>query len=214
MSQPSVGLMQTLPPGYSFKFNTGDLYSNRDPQPPTALPVVHENIPILAHRMAKLVNTGQGWKFSSVGGDHGTFGADADARCVQTSWGYSLSQAKPGRHPAPDVDCSCGFYAVPADKLDHFNYSGVALQVELSGRVIEHELGYRAEHQRVLSWAPPVCAVCGEPAAKAWVQTEELPPVWDCGEHEMKAGDAPVFAATLDQVAKSLGVPVDTAREP
>ena len=56
-------------------------------------------------------------------------------------------------HDAPDSDCSCGFYAV-ADESQLWRLGAdepelAVLDVELAGRVIEHDHGFRASHQRV-----------------------------------------------------------------
>jgi len=56
-------------------------------------------------------------------------------------------------HDAPDSDCSCGFYAV-ADESQLWRLGAdepelAVLDVELAGRVIEHDHGYRASYQRV-----------------------------------------------------------------
>ena len=61
-------------------------------------------------------------------------------------------------HDAPDSDCSCGFYAV-ADESQLWRLGAdepelAVLDVELAGRVIEHDHGYRASrparHARAL----------------------------------------------------------------
>jgi hypothetical protein len=72
----------------------------------------------------------------------GVYGAVAKAECPF------------GRgHDAPEPACTCGFYAVETDdelwRLGCDEPDLAVLEVELSGRVIEHEHGYRASHQRV-----------------------------------------------------------------
>lgn len=71
-------------------------------------------------------------------------------------------------HVVPDPDCTCGFWAyLPEQSGCHEDLSGVRLDVELAGRVIECERGYRAERQRVLgAWLPGRCAyfLCPRPA--------------------------------------------------
>lgn len=58
-----------------------------------------------------------------------------------------------GAHPAPHVGCSCGFYAVASDteldRLGPLEKDAVIVDVDLGGRVVEHELGVRAEVQAV-----------------------------------------------------------------
>ena len=55
-------------------------------------------------------------------------------------------------HDAPGADCSCGFYAVADDtqlwRLGADEPELAVLDVELAGRVIEHDHGYRASDQR------------------------------------------------------------------
>jgi hypothetical protein len=56
------------------------------------------------------------------------------------------------RHLSPDAACSCGFYGMKDRRQLH---GGVVAEVEFYGRVIEHENGYRAQFQRVLSITVP-----------------------------------------------------------
>jgi hypothetical protein len=179
---------------------------------------VAEDMPILAHRYAAILPTDGGLAFGSLNAQ-ATFGVDADAICNQwrelhsftfTSFNYSSG---PERHTAPALDCVCGFYAVPADLLPNWRRDGYAsLLVELSGTVIEHEAGYRAEHQRVVQVTPPPCLGCGEPPVKAWRNPASMDAglVWDCGNHELlpMSSNAPVMAMTLADIANLLGVPV------
>ena len=72
-------------------------------------------------------------------------------------------------HDAPDADCSCGFYAVADDthlwRLGADEPELAVLDVELAGRVIEHDHGYRASHQRVTHVRfHGVCVRCGKRA--------------------------------------------------
>ena len=79
-------------------------------------------------------------------------------------------------HEAPDADCSCGFYAVADDtqlwRLGADEPELALLDVELAGRVIEHDHGYRASHQRVTRvQLHGVCVRCGKRAetfAQRW----------------------------------------------
>jgi hypothetical protein len=65
-------------------------------------------------------------------------------------------------HRAPHVDCSCGFHALPRpSRLFTSTRDVVLLEVELSGRVVHHADGFRAEHQRVLAVRfPRSCQCC------------------------------------------------------
>ena len=53
-------------------------------------------------------------------------------------------------HLSPVEGCACGFYAL-IEKPDNWEYGRFRAQVELFGRVVHGERGYRAERQRVLS---------------------------------------------------------------
>jgi hypothetical protein len=182
------------------------------------LEVVRDTMPILAHRYAQIVSTPDGFMFKSVTDYGTTFGIDAEAACRVhattrgMAWSYGLGPMpewmKP--HRPPGAHCQCGFYAVPADKLPEYRYSGVPLLVELSGRVIEHEFGYRAEHQRIVEVGRPMCPGCGQPAMRCWIgPAPSNGIVWDCGRHELMGVQVSelLMACTLDQVAGSLGVP-------
>jgi hypothetical protein len=77
----------------------------------------------------------------------------------------------PALHAAPDLGCSCGFYAFhgrdeaiallsarpPVSRL----FGLVLLEVDFSGTVIEFDRGFRAGQQRVLGvQVPPWCVPC------------------------------------------------------
>jgi hypothetical protein len=91
--------------------------------------------------------------------EHGWFGVEARARCTFNG------ALPPEQHDwvSPDPTCSCGFYSyalqatIPPEYLSPFL---VYLDVELAGRVIVHELGYRSQWQRVLGVRVPAC-YCG-----------------------------------------------------
>jgi hypothetical protein len=72
-------------------------------------------------------------------------------------------------HDVPSEDCSCGFYSVKeiefavdhASILHHIGFGGsgrrvpvVLGRIELSGKVIEHDVGYRAERARIAELIP------------------------------------------------------------
>ena len=71
---------------------------------------------------------------------------------------------------APAEGCDCGFYAVRPGSEDQVfdaaehrgpRATGVRLEVELSGSVLEYEHGYRASNQRVLRVVVPRrCVLC------------------------------------------------------
>src|SRR5690606_1467162 len=68
---------------------------------------------------------------------------------------------------APHPNCTCGFYALPSkrDLMMTYTIMGNAIAlVQLSGTVIEHENGYRAERQTILQITDVTCghgAGCG-----------------------------------------------------
>jgi hypothetical protein len=132
------------------------------------LPVVARDTPIVTWKQARLVRDGCDVRLLALSTDY-KVRADAEASCLRKSenpiWGmpvmtlylpYVVNTGTTYVHGPPGLDCTCGFYAYvhrPAPE-----YSIVVLEVELSGRVIEHETGYRAQFQRVLGcYLPPRC---------------------------------------------------------
>lgn len=86
-----------------------------------------------------------------------SYGAVARASCPLSS------------HDAPQADCGCGFYAVADEgqlwRLGADEPELAVVDVGLSGRVIEHDHGYRASHQRVRAVrVHGVCVRCGRRA--------------------------------------------------
>ena len=73
-----------------------------------------------------------------------TYGPEATARCS--------AQRCPvgGEHPAPHPAGTCGFHATTDDPLGWMLPEAALLEVELFGRIIRHERGWRASRQRVL----------------------------------------------------------------
>lgn len=94
------------------------------------------------------VKPGARYRFKGVIG--GRYDAVADAECERSGF------ARP-EHKVPYVDCTCGFHGLRYRTLlaeaaaDYRWYSSCDLEVQLSGRFIEGELGWRAEHQEVVS---------------------------------------------------------------
>ena len=65
-------------------------------------------------------------------------------------------------HAAPSAGCDCGIHALKSERRLRSMFAeigGTVLgQVELAGRVVEHDAGYRAERARVsgiFHWSPP-----------------------------------------------------------
>ncbi len=107
--------------------------------------------------------------------DHGEW---VEARCPSRMPGLPPPFSEQHSPISPDESCSCGFYAV--SDPDNATYHGVLVEVELSGRVIVAERGYRAQFLRVAAIHPPHCWICQQPASALWLDGEgnELPPSW------------------------------------
>jgi hypothetical protein len=124
-------------------------------------------------------------------------------------------------HRAPEFDCSCGFHACAdpaALAAATVLHPDVALaEVDLSGRIVEHERGWRAARQRILGLRfPDRCARCGGPAAHVAVETLWQSVCAPCALDAVRRG-RPVLR--LGEVAGALGVevrfdavPVETRR--
>ena len=120
------------------------------------------DIPIIAVKIANVVwPEGEDPRFQGVASKL-FYGRDANADCCQVLDGVR----KLTHGPSPNFgSCGCGFYAMRPDAFGVASeaasgYQGVKLTVELSGRVLVAEHGYRAEHQRVLSVEPRGCCAC------------------------------------------------------
>ena len=208
------GVIAGPPHHYSFTVNSAAFTALPEPaRPRLELERVKSDLPILAHRVARLT-FGQRYLFAPYT-DRGGFGVDATATCkvVSPLGGVYLARDP---HTAPGLDCSCGFHALPPD-VEPWGAGPdlVTLMVELSGTVVEHERGYRAEHQRVVEVQIPPCPFCGD--AAQWVQVRNVRKhdAWGsttsrkcmtgvaCPRH--RDGDETV---TVDDVRRLLGVPV------
>jgi hypothetical protein len=94
-----------------------------------------------------------------------SYGPVAVAECTRNDMHWQTYLSIPALHPAdaplPVVHCSCGFYARrPGLRGDDARFHSA--EAELYGRVVEHEEGWRAQKQRVLSVSlTPLCAWCG-----------------------------------------------------
>lgn len=144
-----------------------------DPPERVPLPEREGDLPILAYKAA-CIAWRPGGRFTLHGvGVGGDYTAEATAQCMNggDGWVYtsasfaSLNAAQPRPHEAPHPDCSCGFYASQDRSLVDRGEPMLLLDVELYGRVIVHEHGYRAEKQRVLRAAASMqCEFCGHEA--------------------------------------------------
>lgn len=122
-----------------------------------------------------------------------TEGPEHPATCDPTMRAYSLG----GTHEAPAWGCTCGYYAVPAPGLD-WDIAWHAV-VELWGKVIEHESGWRAQYQRLVEiGAPAKCGWCGRSAACLSYDYDsgEFLVGWCgvCGDHERVEAPASLLA--------------------
>lgn len=172
---------------------------------------VEGDVPILAHRSALLRFDGTNKPFGSVSYSE-RFGVEADAAC---SPGTSLAisgyiYSTRAAHKAPDVDCRCGFYALPPDMASTYEgHNYVTLMVELSGTVIEHDKGYRAEHQRVIECQLPACPYCGAQADVVVVDDHVMTQT-TCTAHTPEPSPGVVFVS-VESVTELLPVPVTRA---
>src|SRR5690606_31567838 len=141
-----------------------------------------------------------------------------DARCARSK--------EHGHVTPPDPACRCGFYGVPyhaLDVLDRFRHYGqqVRLQVEFSGKVIEHERGYRAERQRILQVDRTTCSACEHTASTHVAPTRVQIVRLHCGSpnctlfvHTGPVTNTPrrnVISEPLEVVEADLGVKIGDA---
>ncbi len=118
---------------------------------------------------------------------------------------------RPGRwHQRPEAgDGNCGFYAWKPGQPFPWMAGTWLLEVDLYGRVVEHERGYRAQKQRVLRISPVPDAFCEPPFALSY-----LP-----GEGRVTASclacpppQAPSHPVSADRLRRLLNVEVDLER--
>lgn len=173
------------------------------------LPVEKRSIPIIAWKGARLSVDKAGKEIGLYSGPvskHGKHQIIAEAKCVFAN------------HEAPAVVCGssatagCGFYGVMNAGDVLLAYNDVLLEVELSGRVIVHESGYRAGKQRILAVEIPMDGcdgfLCLEPPTQVHFPIDGVMRAV-CDQHAPANGRI----ATLDLIAEHLGVDVRFARE-
>ncbi len=124
-----------------------------------------------------------------------------------------------GRHHPPVLRCTCGFYAMKSRERvleEHDELTSglcvVLLEVELFGKVIVCEHGYRAERQRILQLSiPRGCFFCGgqrgDVAAEGMAGTKGGPLIPTCRHHH----GHPLYYS-FERLANSLAVPVGALR--
>lgn len=168
------------------------------------LEVVEDDAPILAARWASLN--------PSYGGGLELRSLTRPMRLRRDMYATCQGTGNEGGHSAPGIGCTCGFYAVPGDKLENHTYMNsdiypaIGLGVELSGIVIEHQYGYRAQHQHILEAYIPKCALwgpCADPATFLGLMGAR-PYGWMC-DHHRKLHYAEGAVLTLEQVGIMLG---------
>lgn len=138
----------------------------------------------------------RGWKAASLKFANGRYlfgpltgkapyaSEEAWARC-ENGYSYNYSYGSvlgrdpygpPPHYEGPVLKCSCGFYAWK-DRAKVEAQMGLAvLEVDLYGTVIEHEQGYRAGKQRVLSAAVQGrCFYCSKDSDVAGLIGEGVP---------------------------------------
>jgi len=112
-------------------------------------------------------------------------------------------------HGAPNVDCSCGLHGThDVEILRRTRCPAVLGRVAFWGRVIEHELGYRA-HFGYPQRLALVCQFCfwlwgphgTRPAIVGWLQRDELIPFcWPHLEQAQRYGMEPRRLLSADEV--------------
>lgn len=175
---------------------------------PSKLPEREDDTPILASKTALLI-----WQLGAP------CGPALQSAFTQRPYDLTTDHASCAAvrdHAVPQASCSCGYYAVrDRDRLAGWHHQGaVLLDVELFGKVIVYEHGYRAERQRILSVGIGGCWYCQtEPshvcaqAPTPWdTQSETTPLLPMCAEHLPLARANVVY--TTDAIAGVLGAPV------
>lgn len=150
----------------TYQYPLGQAYLSVPPAPTRApLPVRQQAEPIVAWKRARIkVHDGHPVLCGVV------FGRYKPVDVAQ-HLGIWDSVFQMPAHVAPDLDCACGFYGVAKDHLydasfDYHARSCADLEVELYGKVIAHEQGWRAEKQRVLAVHLDLfCRLCRRPAS-------------------------------------------------
>ncbi len=160
------------------------------------LPTRRSNDSIRAIRSAKLAIVDKRLKFASCNTQFGTFEAESVAECKASPKCKGL-----------DLNCKCGFYAVK-DRKDCME-GAVLLEVELTGRVLHFERGYRAEKQRVLRVVVPCCSniLCTSQSSNLMASNHSGGVLtgwaYACDRHT-----TPLQTVTLQEMADHLGTEV------
>ena len=142
--------------------------------PPAPPKPYHESLPrestdtaIVGWKVARLwPSEGSEMRLGGVG-IHALYKIDDEATHIARSW---LEQRDDVQTIPSPLHCdACGFYATTKEHLRtlYHDYTDrvVTLEVELYGTVVEHELGWRAQRQRILGgYVKSTCRDCGQRA--------------------------------------------------
>lgn len=163
------------------------------------LPQVHQELPLLGQRAVRV----------SIDNDSEQLQLLSVVRNTQLEL---LDQATCSfNHAVPAEGCGCGFWAIKPGTKEQ--YHGIHATVELSGRVIEGDVGYRAQWQRILELHLPKCMLCQTPRIERIGKFSD-PSAATC--HMCKRGRSyvqgipfiPETSYTPSQIAKTSPVPV------
>jgi hypothetical protein len=122
--------------------------------------------------------------------------------------GYTLEPPPlPVSHSRPEPDSSCGFYAWRPGAPFPWQPGTWLLETDLYGHVVEHESGYRAQKQRVLSVSPVLGVLCSPPFTLALARdTNEIRAFCEgCTERRG-------HMVSVDRLRQMLGVEIDLHR--
>jgi hypothetical protein len=187
---------------------------------PPAFPHERQEEPIRATKAAYLIVRADGVAFSPLNCSDGsrTYPPQAVAECLCYGDPAPLSALYGGSylfgdrhlgfalHPQPERDNSCGFYAWKPEAPFPWQAGTWLLETDLYGRVIEHQQGYRAQKQRVLSISPLPAVLCDEPS-RVVIDSKTQRLVAECPS--CLARRHPV---SVDRLRKLLNVEVDMGR--
>lgn len=174
---------------------------------------VASEIPILAKREAGLRLGGRTETPFMTVTKKGMFGVLTQAICRSGGVYGAFGRDGHSRHDpvdVPNVKCNCGFYAIPMDASDSVYAAPdrVTLLVELSGRVIEHEKGFRAEWQRVVECQVPPCPYCGKCSDRLLVDNDMVSVRFVCDAHVAQPSYPGAVYLDFASLAHRIGVPV------
>lgn len=184
--------------------------STREAEGPSKplIETVQSDIPILAKREANLyLSHAMGYPFGTVT-DKGAFGILSKATCQCRYAPYGKQKKQHRRDDTPNIECECGFYAIPLDAWSDYTATyRVTLLVELSGTVIEHDLGFRAQYQKVVECQVPPCAYCGRRADHLLLNDGMGAERFVCDTH-IAATPIGYLYLDIDSLQHRIGVPV------